>query len=67
MFKWMTMAALGLLLPVAAGAADKKLSPADYEEIHGLYAKYAFGFDNGDSKLVAMITWGSFSMLRSPG
>jgi len=56
MFKWIGLVVLSLLLPGSAFAQKKAaLSPADYEEIRGLYAKYAFGFDTGDAALVASV------------
>ncbi len=56
MFKWTCLIVLSLLLPASAFAQKKAaLSPADYEEIRGLYAKYAFGFDTGDAALVASV------------
>jgi len=53
MFKWIGLAVLCLLVPVSAQAQQSTLSPADYEEIRGLYARYCYGFDNGDSEMVA--------------
>ncbi|MGE0393905.1 MAG: nuclear transport factor 2 family protein [Vicinamibacterales bacterium] len=56
MTKWIALVALTLALPASALAQKKNtLTPADYEEIRGLYAKYSYGFDNGDAKLVASV------------
>lgn len=56
MTRWTALVALALLWPGAASAQKKAtLTPADYEEIRGLYAKYAYGFDTGDPKLVASV------------
>lgn len=56
MTKWIALVALTLALPASALAQKKAtLTPADYEEIRGLYAKYSYGFDNGDPKLVASV------------
>lgn len=57
MFKWIGLVVLSLMLPVSVAHAQKKgsLTPSDYEEIRGLYAKYAFGFDTGDAALVGSV------------
>lgn len=56
MTKWIALVALSLAWPGAALAQKKTtLTPADYEEIRGLYAKYSYGFDTGDAKLVASV------------
>ena len=67
MFKWIGLVVLSLMLPVSVAHAQKKgsLTPSDYEEIRGLYAKYAFGFDTGDAALVVYrlgVSWGARSM-----
>ena len=55
MTKWIALVTLSLLWPGSALAQKKALSPADYEEIRGLYAKYSYGFDTGDAKLVGSV------------
>ena len=55
MTKWIALVTLSLLWPGSALAQKKTLSPADYEEIRGLYAKYAFGFDTGNAGLVGSV------------
>lgn len=56
MTKWIALVALTLALPATALAQKKTtLTPADYEEIRGLYATYSYGFDNGDPKMVASV------------
>jgi hypothetical protein len=55
MTKWIALVSLSLLWPGSVLAQKAALSPADYEEIRGLYAKYCYGFDTGDAKLVASV------------
>lgn len=56
MTRWIALVALSLALPASALAQKKTtLTPADYEEIRGIYAKYSYGFDTGDAKLVASV------------
>jgi hypothetical protein len=56
MQKWVGALAI-CAMAATANAADKKatLSPADYEEIRGLYSKYVLGYDSGDAQLVASV------------
>jgi len=56
MIRRIALVALCLALPASALAQKKStLTPADYEEIRGLYATYSYGFDNGDPKMVASV------------
>ena len=56
MAKWLSIVALSVLIPATALAQKKAtLSPADYEEIRGLYSKYVLGYDSGDAQMVASV------------
>src|SRR5258706_12856345 len=55
MFKWLSIVALSVLIPATAVAQKKSLTPADYEEIRGLYSHYVYGYDSGDAQMVASV------------
>lgn len=56
MFKWLTVLAFGVMATVGIQAADgPALTPADRDEIQGLYARYALGFDSGDAQMLGSV------------
>ena len=66
MLKWFNAFAFCLIIPIALQAQKKSaaLTPADYDEIQNLYARYTHAFDGGDGQALANVYTldGSFSV-----